>query len=80
MYGVRKMPKMLYWMQTFVKVLLSIFSHWWSRRCFNISSGCRAYRDVAPGGWLEEVRRWPPNLVTLQRNFLAKTPVGVDAP
>jgi tetratricopeptide (TPR) repeat protein len=48
----------------------------WEFACSNISSGCKAYRDVAPGGWLEEVRRWPPNLVQLQRNFLAKTPAA----
>ena len=45
----------------------------WEFACSNISSGCRAYRDVEPGGWLAEVRRWPPNLVQLQRNFLARS-------
>jgi len=48
----------------------------WEFACSNISSGCKAYRDVEPGGWLSEVRRWPPNLVQMQRNFLSKTSLG----
>ena len=44
----------------------------WDIACSQISSGCAKYREVAPGGWLSEVRRWPPNLVALQRDFLER--------
>ena len=52
----------------------------WDFACETISTGCRKYRDVAEGGWLVEVRRWPPNLVEAQRAFLERrAPAGASA-
>jgi len=51
----------------------------WDFACEAITTGCKKYKDVAPGGWLEEVRRWPPALVEAQRNFLARRPPGVPS-
>ena len=48
----------------------------WDFACNAISTGCRKYQDAAPGGWLEEVRRWPPPLVELQRDFLERRSPG----
>ena len=44
----------------------------WDYACEAITTGCQKYKSVEDGGWLVEVRRWPPNLVEAQRNFLAK--------
>ena len=49
----------------------------WSFACDGISSGCAKYRDVAEGGWLVEVRRWPSELVRKQRTFLTESKGGV---
>ena len=49
----------------------------WSFACDGISSGCTKYRDVDAGGWLAEVRRWPPVLVERQRVFLKESRGGV---
>ena len=49
----------------------------WSFACDGISSGCAKYRDVAEGGWLVEVRRWPAALVERQRTFLAESNGGM---
>ena len=46
----------------------------WDFACEAITTGCKKYKDVAPGGWLEEVRRWPPALVEKQRAFLERRP------
>ena len=52
----------------------------WDFACEVITTGCKKYKDVAPGGWLEEVRRWPPSLVEAQRDFLTRRPLGVPSP
>ena len=49
----------------------------WSFACESISSGCAKYRDVGEGGWLAEVRRWPPSLIERQRVFLSESSGGV---
>ena len=49
----------------------------WSFACDGISSGCAKYRDVGEGGWLLEVRRWPPELVKRQRAFLDESRGGI---
>ena len=49
----------------------------WTYACDGISSGCTKYRDVDAGGWLVEVRRWPPALVEKQRTFLTESKGGV---
>lgn len=41
----------------------------WTFACEKIESGCQAYKDMK---WLKEIRRWPPPLVSLLENFLAK--------
>ena len=46
----------------------------WDFACEAITTGCKKYKDVAPGGWLQEVRRWPPALVQAQQNFLERRP------
>ena len=49
----------------------------WRFACDNISTGCSKYKDVSKGGWLSEVRRWPPVLVDLQTTFLTESSGGV---
>ena len=49
----------------------------WRFACDTISTGCSKYKDVEPGGWLVEVRRWPPSLVERQRAFLSESRGGV---
>lgn len=40
----------------------------WEFACNNISAGCRKYQDKR---WLQEVRRWPPVMVSHLQDFLA---------
>ena len=47
----------------------------WRFACDTISSGCQRYRDT--DGWLTEVRRWPTELVRLQRTFLDESKDGM---
>lgn len=47
----------------------------WQLACEKSEGGCSQYKDLA---WVQDIRRWPVNLVSLLRSFIRReTPLGV---